>query len=105
MNFSTAAFWALSYLFLAAQDFDIIGVWDTMVPDAEIISLLSTVLSRIDVGEYTIKVCIYCFRWGGFLYLRLAHLVAIRLITAKFSMACSRSVEYPMQKYGLYRLQ
>ena len=27
-----------------------------MVPDAEIISLLSTVLSRIDVGEYTIKV-------------------------------------------------
>ena len=34
-----------------------------MVPDAEIISLLSTVLSRIDVGEYTIKVCDTLLGW------------------------------------------
>ena len=30
-----------------------------MVPDAEIISLFSTVLSQTDVGEYTIKVQLY----------------------------------------------
>ncbi|KAF8512857.1 histidine-tRNA ligase [Hysterangium stoloniferum] len=36
-------------------DFDITGVWDTMVPDAEILSLLASVLKRIDVGEFTIK--------------------------------------------------
>ncbi|GJJ13182.1 hypothetical protein Clacol_007433 [Clathrus columnatus] len=36
-------------------DFDIIGAWDSMVPDAEILSLIATVLLRLDVGEFTIK--------------------------------------------------
>ena len=29
-----------------------------MIPDAEIISLVCTILSKLDVGEFTIKVCI-----------------------------------------------
>ncbi|TRM70610.1 hypothetical protein BD626DRAFT_564223 [Schizophyllum amplum] len=36
-------------------DFDIVGQWDSMIPDAEIISMLCTVLSKLDVGEFTIK--------------------------------------------------
>ncbi|KAJ7638312.1 histidine-tRNA ligase [Roridomyces roridus] len=36
-------------------DFDISGSWDPMIPDCEIISLLCTILSRLDVGEFTIK--------------------------------------------------
>jgi len=36
-------------------DFDISGAWDLMVPDAEILSLASTILSKLDVGEFTIK--------------------------------------------------
>ncbi|KAI0778871.1 histidyl-tRNA synthetase [Trametes elegans] len=36
-------------------DFDIAGTWDTMIPDAEIISLLCTILTRLDVGEFIIK--------------------------------------------------
>ena len=27
-----------------------------MIPDAELLSLLSTILTRLDVGEFTIKV-------------------------------------------------
>ncbi|KAH9897667.1 histidyl-tRNA synthetase [Cubamyces lactineus] len=37
-------------------DFDIAGVWDTMIPDAEIVSLVCTILSRLDVGEFIIKI-------------------------------------------------
>ncbi|KAJ3901374.1 histidine-tRNA ligase [Lentinula edodes] len=37
-------------------DFDISGTWDPMIPDAEIISLICTILSKIDVGEFTIKI-------------------------------------------------
>ncbi|KAG2116168.1 hypothetical protein DEU56DRAFT_748391 [Suillus clintonianus] len=36
-------------------DLDITGVWDPMIPDAEIISLLCTILTRLDVGEFTVK--------------------------------------------------
>jgi histidyl-tRNA synthetase len=36
-------------------DFDITGSWDPMIPDAELLGLLSTVLTRLDVGEFTIK--------------------------------------------------
>ncbi|KAG2116354.1 hypothetical protein BD769DRAFT_1486258 [Suillus cothurnatus] len=36
-------------------DLDITGAWDPMIPDAEIISLLCTVLTRLDVGEFTVK--------------------------------------------------
>ncbi|KAF8830393.1 hypothetical protein HHX47_DHR2000399 [Lentinula edodes] len=37
-------------------DFDISGTWDPMIPDAEIISLICTILSKIDVGEFAIKI-------------------------------------------------
>lgn len=36
-------------------DFDISGNWDAMIPDAELISLMCTVLAKLDVGEFTIK--------------------------------------------------
>lgn len=36
-------------------DFDISGVYDSMIPDAEILSLLSDILTRLKVGEFTIK--------------------------------------------------
>ncbi|KAF5336133.1 hypothetical protein D9611_006310 [Ephemerocybe angulata] len=36
-------------------DFDIAGQWDPMVSDAELLSLLCTVLTRLEVGEFTIK--------------------------------------------------
>ncbi|KAI0756449.1 histidyl-tRNA synthetase [Daedaleopsis nitida] len=36
-------------------DFDIAGAFDVMIPDAEIISLVCTILARLDVGEFTIK--------------------------------------------------
>ncbi|KAI0275238.1 hypothetical protein BC834DRAFT_921322 [Gloeopeniophorella convolvens] len=38
-------------------DFDISGQWDTMIADAELLSLLSTILTRLEVGDFTIKVC------------------------------------------------
>ncbi|KAF7976190.1 hypothetical protein HWV62_7360 [Athelia sp. TMB] len=37
-------------------DFDITGTWDAMIPDAEIISLVNTILTKLDVGEFTIKI-------------------------------------------------
>ncbi|KAI0714757.1 histidyl-tRNA synthetase [Earliella scabrosa] len=37
-------------------DFDIAGSFDTMIPDAEIVSLVCTILTRLDVGEFTIKI-------------------------------------------------
>ncbi|KAF7791075.1 hypothetical protein EIP86_002036 [Pleurotus ostreatoroseus] len=37
-------------------DFDIAGLWDTMIPDAEILSLVCTILTRLEVGDFTIKV-------------------------------------------------
>ncbi|CAA7269768.1 unnamed protein product [Cyclocybe aegerita] len=37
-------------------DFDITGTWDAMIPDAEILSLLHTILTKLDVGEFTFKV-------------------------------------------------
>ncbi|KLO20628.1 histidyl-tRNA synthetase [Schizopora paradoxa] len=36
-------------------DFDISGTWDPMIPDAEILSLLCTILTRLDVGDFTVK--------------------------------------------------
>ena len=37
-------------------DFDITGTWDPMIADAELLSLLCTILAKLDVGEFTIKV-------------------------------------------------
>ncbi|KAF9006761.1 histidine-tRNA ligase [Hymenopellis radicata] len=36
-------------------DFDISGTFDAMIPDAEILSLICTILNNLDIGEYTIK--------------------------------------------------
>ncbi|KAH6910988.1 histidine-tRNA ligase [Coprinopsis sp. MPI-PUGE-AT-0042] len=36
-------------------DFDITGNWDSMIPDAELLSMLCTVLTKLDVGEFTVK--------------------------------------------------
>ncbi|KAH8987365.1 histidine-tRNA ligase [Lactarius hatsudake] len=36
-------------------DFDISGQWDTMIPDAELLSLLCTILTRLEVGEFTVN--------------------------------------------------
>ncbi|GLB41153.1 putative histidyl-tRNA synthetase [Lyophyllum shimeji] len=36
-------------------DFDISGTWDPMIPDAELISLVCTIMTRLDVGEFTVK--------------------------------------------------
>ncbi|KAF8200941.1 histidine-tRNA ligase [Pholiota molesta] len=37
------------------QDFDIAGTWDPMIADAELLSVVCTVLGKLDVGEFTIK--------------------------------------------------
>ncbi|KAK0234158.1 hypothetical protein IW262DRAFT_1334735 [Armillaria fumosa] len=37
-------------------DFDISGTFDPMIPDAEIVSLLCTILNNLDLGDYTIKI-------------------------------------------------
>jgi histidyl-tRNA synthetase len=53
-----AAVWAMSCVYACVdsrQDFDISGQWDTMIPDAELLSLLCTILTRLEVGEFTIK--------------------------------------------------
>lgn len=38
-------------------DFDIAGQYDPMVPDAECIHLTHQILTRLDLGHFTIKVC------------------------------------------------
>lgn len=37
-------------------DFDIAGVYDPMVPDAEALRVMSEILSGLDIGNFTIKV-------------------------------------------------
>lgn len=37
-------------------DFDIAGVYDAMLPDAECVQLVHQVLSKLDLGDFTIKV-------------------------------------------------
>jgi histidyl-tRNA synthetase len=39
------------------QDFDIAGAYDPMLPDAEILVVAVEVLSALNVGDFTIKVC------------------------------------------------
>jgi len=38
------------------QDFDIAGVYDPMLPDAEVLAIGCEVLEALDIGEFTIKV-------------------------------------------------
>jgi histidyl-tRNA synthetase len=37
-------------------DFDIAGVYDPMMPDAEVLVIMSSILDKLDIGDYTIKV-------------------------------------------------
>lgn len=53
----------LRFILIDAKDLDIVGVWDPMIPDAEIVSLLCTILSKLDVGEFTVKVCPSTLCW------------------------------------------
>ena len=39
------------------QDFDIAGSFDQMVPDAEIIKIMNDVMTELNIGKFTIKVC------------------------------------------------
>ncbi|KAI0320041.1 histidyl-tRNA synthetase [Amylostereum chailletii] len=36
-------------------DFDMTGQWDSMIPDAEVISLVCSILTNLRIGEFTIK--------------------------------------------------
>ena len=38
------------------KDFDIAGSFDPMIPDAEIISMMCSILAKLEVGPFTIKV-------------------------------------------------
>ena len=66
------------------------------VPDAETISLLSTALPRIGVGEHTIKVCVYRQQ-----VLYRVDASTLSSITVRFPMGF---VGFPKTKYGLYLL-
>ena len=39
-----------------AQDFDIAGPSDPMIPDAEILAIVCECLTALDIGEYTVKI-------------------------------------------------
>jgi histidyl-tRNA synthetase len=41
-------------------DIDIAGQFESMVPDAEILKMIAEVLTKLDLGTFTIKVCT-CF--------------------------------------------
>ena len=43
-------------IFINAQDFDIAGQYDVMVPDAECVRIVSEILSNLKIGEFVIKV-------------------------------------------------
>jgi histidyl-tRNA synthetase len=42
--------------FLPFKDFDIAGSYDAMVPDAEILAILCEALSKLDIGDFTVKI-------------------------------------------------
>jgi histidyl-tRNA synthetase len=42
--------------FLPLKDFDIAGSYDAMVPDAEILAILCEALSKLDIGDFTVKI-------------------------------------------------
>lgn len=37
-------------------DFDIAGIYDPMMPDSEVLVIMSSILDKLDIGDYTIKV-------------------------------------------------
>lgn len=38
------------------QDFDIAGLYDAMIPDAECLKIVHEILSELDIGDFRIKV-------------------------------------------------
>lgn len=79
-------------------DFDISGVWDPMIPDGEILSLVSTILSRLDVGEFTIKVQMFADTASR-------QLILCRSTTEKSWTASSRFVVYLQRRFDQYLRQ
>jgi histidyl-tRNA synthetase len=79
------------------QDFDISGQWDTMIPDAELLSLLCTILTRLEVGEFTIKVRI------SEASLLETFMTMHRLITEKFLTGFSRFAAYHQRRSAQFR--
>ena len=38
------------------QDFDIVGEYDSMIPDAECVRIVSEILSQLELGSFVVKV-------------------------------------------------
>jgi len=87
------------------QDFDISGQWDTMIPDAELLSLLCTILTRLEVGEFTIKVrASVCLSvWCSIVYSGPSVMVH-RSTTGRSLMASLRSAAYHQRRSAQYHL-
>jgi hypothetical protein len=72
-----------------------------MIPDAEIVSLLCTILTRLDIGEFTVKVNIS--------HLPLAYFYKVigvrRLITVNCLMVFSKRVVSQQTRYVPFHLQ
>jgi histidyl-tRNA synthetase len=81
------------------QDFDISGQWDTMIPDAELLSLLCTILTRLEVGEFTIKVRI-CISEASLLE---TFMTMHRLIIEKFLTGFLRFAAYHQRRSAQFR--
>jgi histidyl-tRNA synthetase len=62
-----------------------------MIPDAELISLLCNILSKLDVGEFTVKVNVLS-RLGRLFFRTNLHSTTNRLITVKSLMESLKSV-------------
>jgi hypothetical protein len=70
-----------------------------MIPDAELLSLLCTILTRLEIGDFTIKV-----RSSDTSTVYLGPLAMVhRLIIGKSLMAYSRSAAYHRRRSALYR--
>jgi hypothetical protein len=72
-----------------------------MIPDAEIISLLCTILGKLDVGEFTVKVSITI----GTSWTTQFSTCRPSSITAKSWMASLKSVAFPQTKYARFPRQ
>ena len=61
---SNGLFYAMQKLYfiystyILFQDFDIAGQYDPLIPDAECIKVVAEILSKLELGNYSIKVLI-----------------------------------------------
>ena len=46
----------LKHVFIFTQDFDIAGQFDAMIPDAECVKLVVEILSKLELGDFVVKV-------------------------------------------------